>query len=108
MLAIELEDALELCEIARKNDLRLGCAPDTFLGGGLQTARYVLDKGLIGNVLSGVVSLTRDYRVYGENLPHLFHHGGSVIYDMGSYYLTALCSLLGPVQEVFSFGFLTE
>ncbi len=108
MLAIEFEEALELCEIAKNHHVRLGCAPDTFLGGGLQTARYAIDKGMIGNVLSGVVSLTRDFRVYGENLPHLFLHGGSVLYDMGSYYLTALCSLLGPVKEVFSFGHKTE
>lgn len=108
MLAVEFEQAKELCEIARKNEVRLGCAPDTFLGGGIQTALYAVERNLIGSVQSGVISLTRDYRVFGENLPHLFKKGGSVLYDMGCYYLTAVCSLLGEVQKVFAFGAKTE
>jgi predicted dehydrogenase len=107
-LTVSFEQAKDLCRIARENNVRLGCAPDTFLGGGIQTARYVLDKDLIGRVLSGVVSITRDYRVYGENLPHLYKTGGSVLFDMGSYYITALCSLLGRVSEVTAFGKKTE
>ena len=85
MIAVELEQAKELCQIAEKNKVRLGCAPDTFLGGGIQTAKYALEKGMIGIPHSGLISLSRDYRVYGENLPHLFRHGGSVLYDMGCY-----------------------
>lgn len=108
MLAIEFEQALELCKIADDNHVRLGCAPDTFLGGGIQSAKYALEKGLIGKPLSGVISLSRDYRVYGDNLPHLFKHGGSVLYDMGCYYLTAFASMLGPVRSVTAFGTKTE
>lgn len=108
MLAVEFEQALELCKIADEKNVRLGCAPDTFLGGGIQTAKYALEKGLIGKPLSGVISLCRDYRVYGENLPHLFKHGGSVMYDMGCYYLTAFASMLGPVKSVMAFGKKTE
>lgn len=108
MLAIELNEAIDLCQIAHKMGLRLGCAPDTFLGGGLQTARYVLDHSLIGQVHSGLVSLSRDTRVYVENLPHLYKRGGSVLYDMGCYYLTAFCSLLGEIKEVSAFGKKTE
>lgn len=108
MLAVEFAQAKELCGLAQEHGVRLGCAPDTFLGGGLQTARYALDHGMAGRILSGVVSLTRDYRVIGENLPHLFRRGGSVLYDMGCYYLTALCSLLGPVAEVTAKGYRTE
>ena len=108
MLAVEFEQALELCKIADKKNVRLGCAPDTFLGGGIQSAKYALEKGLIGKPLSGVISLSRDYRVYGENLPHLFRHGGSVMYDMGCYYLTAFASMLGSVKSVMAFGTKTE
>ena len=108
MLAVEFEQAKELCEIAKINRVRLGCAPDTFLGGGIQTARYVLDHGIIGQTQSVVISLTRDYRVFGENLPHLFKRGGSVLYDMGCYYLTAVCSLLGCVKKLSAFGAKTE
>nr|WP_277935328.1 Gfo/Idh/MocA family oxidoreductase [Parablautia muri] len=62
----------------------------------------------MGNVLSGLLSLTRDYGVFGENLPHLFQNGGSVLYDMGGYYLTAVCSILGSVKRVSAFGARTE
>lgn len=108
MLAIEFHEAQELCNIAKAHNVRLGCAPDTFLGGGLQTARYAIDKGLVGKILSGVVSLSKNDRVYVDNLTHLYSHGGSVLFDMGSYYLTALCSLLGPVKEIVSFGTKSE
>ena len=108
MLAVEFEQAAELCRIADEYGVRLGCAPDTFLGGGIQSAKYALEKGLIGKPLSGVISLSRDYRVYGENLPHLYKHGGSVLFDMGCYYLTAFASMLGPVKRVSAFGTRTE
>lgn len=108
MLAVELEQAKELCRIAEERNVRLGCAPDTFLGGGIQTAKNMLEKGMIGVPHSGLISLSRDYRVYGENLPHLFKHGGTVLYDMGCYYLTAFASILGPVRNVMAFGKRTE
>lgn len=108
MLAVEFEQAKELCSLAKENRVRLGCAPDTFLGGGMQTARYTVDRGMLGRIQSGVISLTRDYRVFGENLPHLFKKGGSVLYDMGCYYLTAICSMLGRVKRISAFGTKTE
>ena len=40
--------ALESSQAATEANLRMGCAPDTFLGGGLQTARKAIDDGLIG------------------------------------------------------------
>lgn len=103
-MAIEYEEGKELCLLAEKNHVRLGAAPDTFLGGGIQTAKYMVEKGAVGKILSGVLSLSRDYGVFGENLPHLFKKGGSVLYDMGCYYLTAVCSILGPVKKVAAFG----
>lgn len=103
-MAVSFEDGKKLCEIAKANDVRFGSAPDTFLGGGIQTARYVLDKNMIGKVQSGVISLSRDYGVFGENLPHLFTKGGSILYDMSVYYFTAACFLLGNVNRVFAFG----
>lgn len=103
-MATEYDKGKELCLLADQNHVRLGAAPDTFLGGGIQTAKYMVEKGAIGKVLSGVLSLSRDYGVFGENLPHLFRKGGSVLYDMGCYYLTAVCSILGPVKKVAAFG----
>lgn len=104
MLAVSFEEGRELCRIAEEKKLRLGVAPDTFLGGGIQSAANAVRRGLVGEILSGVVSLSRDYRVLGEILPHLNRKGGSVLYDMGCYYLTALCSILGPVKQVSALG----
>ena len=104
MMAVTLEEGRELCRLAEENHVRLGVAPDTFLGGSIQTARYILDKGLIGEPLSAVVSLNRDYNVFGGFLPHLHKEGGNLPFDCGCYYLTALASLLGPVDEVTAYA----
>jgi len=103
MIAVELEHGRELVQLAKENGVRLGVAPDTFLGSAVQTARYVLDSGLIGKPLSYVATLSRDYSVYSEVLPHLRKRGGSLLFDMGGYYLTALGSLFGPVREAAAF-----
>ena len=51
-LAITREDGRALLEAADTHNLRLGCAPDTFMGGGIQTCRQLLDAGAIGEPLS--------------------------------------------------------
>ena len=102
-LTVSLEEAMELCEIAREKGVRLGCAPDTFLGGGLQTARHIIDAGLIGKPLSFVASISRDYGLFGQRLTHLNKTGGGILHDMGCYYLTALVSILGPVRRISAF-----
>jgi len=104
MIAVELSDGQELCELARSKNLRLGVAPDTFLGGGIQTARYMVDHGLIGDPLSVVVSLNRNFRVYADIFPHMNQRGGTLPFDTGCYYLTALASILGPAKSVSAFG----
>lgn len=104
MMAVDFTEGKELCDLAKEYNVRLGAAPDTFLGGGIQTALDSVQRGLAGNILSGVVSLTRDYRIFGEILPHLNKAGGTVLYDMGCYYLTALCSILGPAERISAFG----
>ena len=103
MIAVELEQGKELVEIAKKNNVRLGVAPDTFLGAAIQTSRYIIDSGLIGKPLSFVISLSRNYVIYSEVLPHLRKRGGSLLFDMGGYYLTAMGSMFGPVREVAAF-----
>jgi predicted dehydrogenase len=55
--------------LAKENHVRLGVAPDTFLGAGIQTARYIVDKGLIGHPLSAIVSLNRNFDVYADIFP---------------------------------------
>ncbi|MDO5434740.1 MAG: Gfo/Idh/MocA family oxidoreductase [Clostridia bacterium] len=103
MLANTAKEGRELYSIAESKGLLLGTAPDTFLGAALQTARYVIDRGLIGKPLSFTVSLSRDYEIFGEILPHLTKPGGSITWDVSCYYLTALASLLGPAEKITGF-----
>ena len=104
MMAVKLEEGKELVRLAGQKQLRLGVAPDTFLGGSVQTARYIVDKGLIGEPLSAVVSLNRDFDIFGDIFPHMHKAGGSIAFDCGCYYMTALASILGPVDSVSSFS----
>lgn len=104
MIAVELAEGAELCQIAKDRNLRLGLAPDTFLGAGIQTANYILEKGLIGQPLSAVVSLNRDFNIYADIFPHMNQKGGTLPFDTGCYYMTALASILGPAKRVSAFG----
>lgn len=103
MIAVDLEQGEELIKLAEKNGVRLGVAPDTFLGSAIQTARFIIDSGIIGKPLSFTASISRDYGCFGEILPHLRKKGAGILFDMGGYYLTALASLFGPVREVAAF-----
>ena len=100
MIAVELEQGEELVALANQKGLRLGVAPDTFLGASVQTAKYIVEHGLIGKPVSCRASISRNYGVYGEFLPHLYKKGAGIGFDMGGYYLTALAAILGPVRNV--------
>jgi len=100
VLSVELEDAAELLKIADQKGLYLGAAPDTFLGSAIQTARYVVDSGMIGDITSCYCALTRDSELFGRAFPFTTKPGGGIGFDVGIYYITALLSILGPVKEV--------
>ena len=99
-LAVDLEKAAELVSLAKEKNLYLGCAPDTFLGAAVQTARYAVESGLIGQVSSFTASLTRDYRWFLGTSPACTRKGWGIAFDVGIYYVTALLSILGPVKTV--------
>lgn len=103
MIAVELEQGRELVALAEEKGLHLGVAPDTFLGAGIQTAKYIVDAGLIGEPISCRASVSRNYAIYGEFLPHLYQKGAGIGFDMGGYYLTALAAILGPARSVSAF-----
>jgi len=103
MIAVNLEEGEELVALANEKKLHLGVAPDTFLGASIQTAKYVVDAGLIGEPISCRASVSRDYGAFGEFLPHLHKEGAGIGFDMGGYYLTALASILGPVESVYGY-----
>ena len=100
-LAIKREDAQALLDTAERKGLRLGCAPDTFLGGGLQTCRKLIDEGAIGEPLSAsAFMLGHGVETWHSSPFFFFTYGGHPLFDMGPYYLTALINLLGPVASV--------
>ena len=100
MIAVELEQGRELVKIADEKGVHLGVAPDTFLGASVQTAKYLVDAGLIGEPLSCRASISRNYAIYGEFLTHLYKKGAGIGFDMGGYYLTALAAILGPAKSI--------
>ena len=100
VLTVELEQAAELLKIADEKNLYLGSAPDTFLGSALQTARYVVDSGMLGDITSCYCAMTRDSNILNRAFPFTAKPGGGIGFDVGIYYITALLSILGPVREV--------
>lgn len=100
----DIEKTRELCALAREKTLLIGVAPDTVLGAGIQTARRVIDLGLVGNITSGVVNVTRNQGLSSEFATFLQNEGGSLPYDVGPYYIGALVALLGPVKRVTGMG----
>lgn len=100
VLTVELEHAAELVKIADQKGLYLGAAPDTFLGSAIQTARYVVDSGMIGEITSCYCALTRDSDLFSQAFPFTTKPGGGIGFDVGIYPITALLSILGAVREV--------
>jgi len=100
-LAIRRADGQRILELARAKSLRVGCAPDTFLGGAWQTARRLIDKGAIGEPVAGAAFVVcHGHEHWHPDPEFLYRVGGGPMFDMGPYYLTALVSLLGPVRGV--------
>lgn len=100
VMTVELEHAAELVKLADEKNLYLGAAPDTFLGSAIQTARYVVDSGMIGEITSCYCVLTRDSEIFSRAFPFTAKPGGGIGFDVGIYYITALLSILGPVKVV--------
>jgi predicted dehydrogenase len=100
-LAATLQEARALMAHATQKSLRVGCAPDTFLGAGHQATRRALDAGCIGTPIAGSVAvLSHGMEAWHPNPEFFFKAGGGPILDMGPYYITQLVNLLGPVKRV--------
>lgn len=102
-LALDRSQGQRLRDLAAAKSLRVGCAPDTFLGGGLQTARKLIDDGWIGEpVAATACMLSHGPEHWHPDPAFLYQSGAGPLFDIGPYYLTALISLLGPVRAVMS------
>ena len=104
-LALNMDDAKKTLQKAQDKNLLLGCAPDTFLGAGLQTCRKIIDDGMIGEP----VGATANFVCHGHETWHpapefYYKEGAGPMMDMGPYYLTALVSLLGPINQLSCFA----
>lgn len=100
-LALSLADGLKLAKAAELRKVKVGCAPDTILGGSHQLARKALDDGLIGKVTSGTAAImSHGMEHWHPNPDFFFLPGGGPVLDMGPYYISNLINMLGPVKRV--------
>lgn len=104
-LAVELDAGRELVELARRRGLGLGCAPDTFLGSALETARDAVRNDMIGEPLMAVAFVGNAGPEAWHPAPEAYYQpGAGPLFSLGPYYLTALVELLGPIAEVRGFS----
>jgi predicted dehydrogenase len=104
-LSIELAEAKAMLELARSNGLRVGCAPDTFLGAGLQTARAFVDSGSLGQPVGAhAMMVSNGPEKWHPDPEFFFKRGAGPLFDMGPYYITALVNFFGPIKRVSAFA----
>ncbi|MFD0696066.1 Gfo/Idh/MocA family protein [Paenibacillus sp. GCM10027628] len=100
-LAVTREEGLHILDVARRKGLLVGSAPDTFLGGGIQTCLKLINDGWIGTpVAATAFMMSRGHEHWHPDPEFYYQKGGGPMFDMGPYYLTALVALLGPIRRV--------
>jgi predicted dehydrogenase len=100
-LAITREDGRKILAAAAARGVRVGCAPDTVLGAGIQTARKLVDEGAIGRpVAFTAFMMGHGHESWHPNPEFYYQPGGGPMLDMGPYYITALLNLLGPITRL--------
>ncbi len=100
-LVLTLEEGEILRDLAASKNLRLGSAPDTFLGGAHQLARAAIDGGQTGRIIGGTCHVMgHGMEAWHPNPDFFFKPGGGPVLDMGPYYVTNLIQLIGPVKTV--------
>lgn len=100
-LSLNLYQGDRLIMEASRRGLRIGCAPDTFLGAGIQTCRKLIDDGAIGVPVAATgFMLSHGPEQWHPNPEFFYKQGGGPLFDMGPYYLTAMVALLGPIKQV--------
>jgi len=102
-LVLTLDEGKALRDLAAAKGLRVGSAPDTFLGGSHQAARAAIDAGAVGKVIAGTCHvMSHGMEMWHPNPDFFFQPGGGPVLDLGPYYVTNLIQLLGPVRAVAS------
>lgn len=100
-LAVTREEAQDILDVAKDKGLLVGSAPDTFLGGGIQTALHLIEQGEIGVPIgASAFMIGRGHEHWHPDPAFYYDVGGGPMFDMGPYYLTALIALLGPINRL--------
>jgi predicted dehydrogenase len=100
-LCITREQAADLLAKAKRKGVLVGGAPDTFLGGGIQTCRKLIDDGVVGEPVAATAFMLGHGHESWHPAPEFYYKtGGGPMFDMGPYYLTALVNLIGPARRV--------
>lgn len=100
-LAATIEDGRRILSVAAAKGLKVGAAPETFLGGGIQTCKKLIDDGWIGDPIAAVAFMMAPGHERWHPDPEFYYkEGGGPLFDMGPYYLTALINLLGPIRRI--------
>lgn len=98
---LSVKDGTDLKRRAAKRKLRIGSAPDTFLGGAQQLARHLVDRDRLGQITSGTCHvMNHGMEHWHPNPDFFFLPGGGPVLDLGPYYISALINLIGPVKRV--------
>ncbi|WP_316357894.1 Gfo/Idh/MocA family oxidoreductase [Devosia sp.] len=100
-LGINYAEGRKLLDAANRAGLRIGSAPDTFLGGSHQQARAIVDSGALGQMVGGTgFFMCPGHEAWHPDPAFYYDIGGGPVLDMGPYYITDLVNLLGPVARV--------
>lgn len=100
-LSVTREEGRQVLETAAKRGLLVGGAPDTFLGGGIQTCVKLIEDGWIGTPIGATAfMMSGGHETWHPDPEFYYKKGGGPMFDMGPYYLTALVAMLGPISRV--------
>jgi predicted dehydrogenase len=102
-LALRVEEARELVELARRQGVRLGCSPSTFLGEAQQTAAAIIRSGRLGRVRAVYADVNWGRLETWHPAPESFHDVG-VLFDVGVYPLTLATTMIGAARSVSAWG----
>lgn len=104
-LGITVAEGAAILAAAGAAGVRVGCAPDTFFGPGVQLSRRLIDEGRTGEIIGGLSAvLSHGMEDWHPNPQFYYRHGGGPVFDLGPYHITALVALLGPVASVRASG----
>ena len=104
-MALSRREGRQVVAAARAQGVRIGVAPDTFLGGGIQTCRRLIDEGRIGEpVAATAFMMGHGHESWHPSPAFYYEKGGGPMFDMGPYYVTALVALIGPAAMVSGFA----